>query len=82
MFFSYPAIIIFVLLFFGSNLPLPSICFFLNCFRFLFCMHWIEGCGVGPHGNGHLKGINRDIVIKWDDMCNDRLQSFVFFPLG
>ena len=56
--------------------------FFFNCFLLQFCMHWIEGCGVGPHRNGFLRGTNRDIVIKWDDMCNDRLQSLFSFLLA
>lgn len=45
-------------------------------------MHWIEGCGVGPHRNGFLRGTNRVIVIKWEDMCNDRLQSLFSFLLA
>lgn len=58
-------------------LPVSFIClFFLGS---SLCMHGIEGCGVGPQRNRFPQGTNRDIIIiKWDDMCNDRLQFFSF----
>lgn len=35
-------------------------------------MHGIVGWGVGQQRKWFLKG------TKWDDMCNDRLQSLIF----